>query len=126
MNVPNELLYTKDHEWVRFTGETTAKVGITDFAQDALGDIVFVTLPEVGDETAAGASFAEVESVKAVSEIFCPVSGRVAAVNDALNDAPESVNTDPYGAWIAEIADISGKEELLDAAAYEALCAKEA
>ncbi len=126
MNIPSELFYTKDHEWVLFTGEATARVGITDFAQNALGDIVFVTLPEAGDETTAGASFAEVESVKAVSEIFCPVSGKVAAVNDALNDAPESVNSDPYGAWIAEISGITDKEELLDAAAYEALCAKEA
>ena len=126
MKIPENLLYTKDHEWVAFSDDTTAKVGITDFAQSALGDIVFVTLPEPGDETAAGKPFAEVESVKAVSEVFCPVGGTVAAVNDALNDAPESVNGDPYGAWMAEISGITAKEDLLDAAAYAALCAKEA
>ncbi|MDO4572258.1 MAG: glycine cleavage system protein GcvH [Clostridia bacterium] len=126
MNTPKDLFYTAEHEWLRFTDDTTAQVGITDFAQNALGDIVYVNLPAEGDAVAAGASFAEIESVKAVSEVFCPVTGLVAAVNEALLDAPETLNADPYGAWLAEIRDISDRSELLDAAAYEALCQKEA
>lgn len=125
MHTPKELLYSKSHEWVQFLDDTTARIGLTDYAQDALGDLVFVNLPEVGDRVAQGESFADVESVKAVSDVFSPVDGEIAAVNEAVLDAPESINADPYGAWLLEVKDIAGKEELLDAAAYEAHCAEE-
>ena len=121
MNIPNELKYTKSHEWLKDNGE----VGITDYAQDALGDVVFVNLPEVGDEVEAGESFGDVESVKAVSDLISPVSGVVAEVNEELLDAPELLNSDPYGAWIIKVENITDYEPLLDAAAYEAHCAEE-
>ncbi|NLT57646.1 MAG: glycine cleavage system protein GcvH [Clostridiales bacterium] len=124
MNIPKELLYTRDHEWVQETGDRV-RIGITDFAQDALGDIVFINLPEEGDGVRMGESFADVESVKAVSDIYSPVSGRVAAVNADLLDSPEQINADPYGAWMIEVADITDRGELLDAAAYEKLCGEE-
>jgi glycine cleavage system H protein len=120
MNIPEELRYSREHEWVRVDG-TIARVGITDFAQESLGDVVFVQLPEVGAEIIAGASAAEIESTKSVSDVYVPVSGEVSAVNSALVEAPELINQDPYGAgWILEVAlaapgDI---EALLDAAAY--------
>ncbi len=126
MNTPKELLYTAEHEWLRFMDETSAEVGITDFAQNALGDIVYVNLPAAGDSVTAGESFAEIESVKAVSEVFCPVTGTVSAVNEALLETPETLNADPYGAWLVMVKGIADKSELLDAAAYEALCNKEA
>ena len=125
MTFPEELKYTKTHEWVKFVDEKTAYIGITDYAQDQLGDLVFVNLPAVGDTLEAGAAFADVESVKAVSDVYSPVSGTVAAVNEALLDAPELVNQDPYGAWFIRIEGAAGTEELLDAAAYEAVCAAE-
>ena len=125
MNVPEHLLYTKSHEWVLFAGDGSAKVGLTDHAQDALGDIVFVNLPEAGDSLAKGEALGDVESVKAVSDIYSPVTGTVKAVNESLLDAPESINADPYGAWLVEVEDITDQEELLDAAAYEAHCAQE-
>ena len=125
MNIPSELSYTKSHEWVQFLDETTVRVGLTDFAQESLGDLVFVNLPEVGDEAASGESIADVESVKAVSDIFSPVTGEVSAVNEALLDSPELVNSDPYGAWLMEISGVTDREELLDAGAYEAVCAAE-
>ncbi len=103
----------------------TARVGLTDHAQEALGDLVFVNLPEVGDALTCGEALGDVESVKAVSDVFSPVTGTVKAVNEALLDAPESINADPYGAWLVEVEDITGQEDLLDAAAYEALCAEE-
>ena len=132
-HVPAELLYTKSHEWVQFTGETTARVGITDFAQNSLGDIVFVNLgdivfvnlPAEGDGVTAGEAACDVESVKAVADIVSPVTGTVSAANDALENAPEKLNESPYEAWIFEVSDISDREELLDAAAYEAFCATE-
>jgi glycine cleavage system H protein len=123
MNFPDDLRYTQEHEWVRVDG-TTAKVGITDYAQDALGDVVYVDLPQVGATVAAMAACCEVESTKSVSEIFSPVTGTVVEVNEALNDAPEQVNADPYGAgWIfvVEMADPAELDTLLDAAAYRAL-----
>lgn len=98
MNFPAELKYSKSHEWVRMDGEI-AVVGISDFAQDALGDVVFINLPTEGDAVTAGESFGDVESVKAVSDIISPVSGTICAVNEALADAPETLNSDPYGAW---------------------------
>lgn len=124
MNYPTELQYTKSHEWLRYE-DGIAVVGISDFAQDALGDVVFVNLPAVGDEVVAGETFGDVESVKAVSDLICPVSGVVCAVNENLEDSPENLNEDPYGAWIIKVEEVTGEEELLDAAAYEAFCAEE-
>lgn len=124
MLYPVDLKYSKTHEWVDMVNGV-ATVGISDFAQDALGDVVFVNLPAVGDEVTAGESFGDVESVKAVSDLICPVSGIVCAVNDELDDAPEDLNKDPYGSWIIKVKDITDVEELLDAAAYEAFCAEE-
>ena len=125
MNPPEHLRYTKSHEWVLFADDGTAKVGLTDHAQEALGDLVFVNLPEVGDALTCGEALGDVESVKAVSDVFSPVTGTVKAVNEALLAAPESINADPYGAWLVEVEDITGQEELLDAAAYQELCAQE-
>ena len=124
MNYPAELKYSKSHEWVKTEGEL-AVVGISDFAQDALGDVVFINLPGAGDGVTAGEAFGDVESVKAVSDLISPVSGVVAEVNEDLADAPEKLNSDPYGAWIIKVEQVSGQEELLDAAAYEAFCAGE-
>ena len=124
MNFPAELKYSKSHEWVKMDGDV-AVIGISDFAQDALGDVVFINLPGEGDSVTAGESFGDVESVKAVSDIISPVTGVICAVNDDLADAPENLNSDPYGAWIIKVENITGQEDLLDAAAYEALCAEE-
>lgn len=123
MNVPEDLRYTADHEWVRIDGGRV-RIGVTDYAQDALGDVVFVQLPEVGTAVTAGESFSEVESTKSVSDIYAPVTGEVVAVNDELGDAPERLNEDPYGeGWICDItvSDTGALDELLDAAAYRAL-----
>jgi glycine cleavage system H protein len=120
MQIPAELQYSKDHEWAKRDGETV-RIGITDYAQDALGDVVFVDLPKVGAHVDAGGTLGEVESTKSVSEIYAPIAGTVVAVNDALTSAPESVNADPYGSgWICEIRvdDESSLATLLDAAAY--------
>jgi glycine cleavage system H protein len=122
MNFPDELRYTQEHEWVRVDG-TIARVGITDYAQDALGDVVYVDLPEVGATVAAMASCCEVESTKSVSEIFSPVSGTVSEVNSDLTDTPQMINEDPYGkGWIfaVELADAGEVDGLMDAAAYRA------
>jgi glycine cleavage system H protein len=123
MNGPEGLRYSKDHEWVAVDGDT-ARVGITDYAQDALGDVVYVDLPSAGDAVTAAESFGEVESTKSVSELYAPVSGVVAAVNDDLADRPERLNEDPYGeGWIVTItmSDASELDTLLDAAGYAAL-----
>lgn len=125
MNTPDHLRYTKSHEWILFADDGTAKVGLTDHAQEALGDLVFVNLPQVGDELTCGEALGDVESVKAVSDVYSPVSGTVKAVNEDLLDAPEAINADPYGAWLVEVENITDQEELLDAAAYEAHCAQE-
>ena len=125
MNTPDHLRYTKSHEWILFADDGTAKVGLTDHAQEALGDLVFVNLPQVGDALTCGEALGDVESVKAVSDVYSPVSGIVKAVNEDLLDAPEAINADPYGAWLVEVEGISDQEELLDAAAYEAHCAQE-
>ena len=120
-NVPEDLHYSKDHEWVRVEGDV-AVVGITDYAQNSLGDVVYVELPKSGDTFAANESFGSVESVKAVSEVFCPISGSVAQVNDSLNDEPEKVNSDPYGdGWMIRLKMESPGEvdSLLTAAEYE-------
>ena len=123
MQIPDDLRYSSDHEWVRLE-DGKARVGITDYAQDALGDVVFVDLPEVGAVVAAGASISEVESTKSVSDIYAPVAGTVAEVNTDLADAPERLNEDPYGeGWIFVLAvdDPGQVTGLLDAAAYRAL-----
>jgi len=124
MNFPAELKYTKDHEWMVMEGDI-AVVGISDFAQDALGDVVFINLPEVGDTVTVGESFGDVESVKAVSDVNSPVTGVIVEVNEDLADSPENLNSDPYGSWIIKVKDITATEELMDAAAYEAFCAEE-
>ena len=124
MNFPAELKYTKDHEWMKMEDDI-AVIGISDFAQDALGDVVFINLPEVGDTVTAGESFGDVESVKAVSDVNSPVTGVIIAVNEELADSPENLNSDPYGSWIIKVENITETEELLDAAAYEAFCAEE-
>jgi len=125
-NYPNELHYTKSHEWVKYIEETTVEVGITDYAQKALGDIVFVNLPHIGDSLSIGEAMADVESVKAVSDIFCPVAGVVAEINEELADAPQLLNQDPYGAWIARIGNVEEIEETMTAQEYEEFIAKEA
>lgn len=125
MKTPAELKYVKSHEWVRFLDEETALIGITDFAQDALGDLVFVNLPEAGDGVASGEVFADVESVKAVSDVYSPVTGEVAEVNEELLDNPALLNEDPYGAWLVKVGHITDTEELLDAGQYEAFCKEE-
>ncbi|MBU5627664.1 glycine cleavage system protein GcvH [Oscillibacter sp. MSJ-2] len=119
MNFPAELKYSKSHEWVKMLDDTTALVGISDFAQEELGDLVFINLPQVGDSVTKEEAMCDVESVKAVSDVMSPVTGVVAEVNEELLDAPEKLNDDPYGAWIAKIENITDTEELLDAADYE-------
>jgi glycine cleavage system H protein len=122
MNTPDHLQYTQSHEWVLPTGENAARIGISDYAQNALGSLVFVTLPEIGESVRVEQGLAEVESVKAVSEVLSPFTAAVSAVNGALIDAPERINEDPYGAWIGEVSGISERGALLSAAEYEAFC----
>lgn len=128
MNVPEKLFYTEEHEWVAFSEDKkVATVGITDFAQDQLGDIVFVALPEIGDVVNMGDSLADIESVKSVSDIYSPVSGKVVEVNEALLDQPELVNEEPYEQWLFKIEEVSDiQENLLQKEAYENLIAEEA
>ena len=121
MNYPAELKYSRDHEWLRME-DGIAVIGISDFAQSELGDVVFVNLPEVGDETTAGEAFGDVESVKAVSDLVCPVTGTVCEVNEELLDAPEKLNEDPYLNWIIKVENVTDTEELLGAEEYEAEC----
>lgn len=125
MKNPKELFYTKSHEWVKFIDETTVLVGITDYAQTSLGDIVFVNLPDEGLEISIGDSFSDVESVKAVSDIYSPVSGIIESVNQEIMDAPEMVNESPYDAWFVQIKDVSEKEELLMPDEYEQFLSEE-
>lgn len=120
MNIPEELKYAKSHEWVKMLDDETALVGLSDYAQDALGDLVFVNLPEAGDEVSAGEVFADVESVKAVSDVYSPVSGTVAEVNETLLDVPESINEAPYEAWFIKVEHITDTQALMSAAEYEA------
>jgi len=126
MNFPKELKYTKSHEWVKQEADGSVLVGLTDYAQQELGDLVFVNLPDEGDEVTAGEVFGDVESVKAVSDVYSPVTGVVTAVNEALLDAPESINEDPYGAWFLKVGEITETEELMDAESYEAFTKEEA
>ncbi|MEA4899650.1 glycine cleavage system protein GcvH [Bacillota bacterium Meth-B3] len=125
MNIPANLMYAKSHEWVEFLTETTCRVGISDYAQHAMGDIVFVNLPAAGDEATAGEALCDLESVKAVADVYSPVSGTIAEVNGELDDQPELLNTAPYGAWIAEIHNVTGRDGLMDAEAYRAHCQAE-
>jgi len=123
VNVPEDLRYTKDHEWVRLEGGR-ARIGITDYAQDALGDVVYVQVPTMGQQVVSGAAFSEVESTKSVSDIYAPVTGEIVEVNQDLADAPERLNDDPYGdGWICvlSVSDAAELDSLLDAAAYRAL-----
>ena len=119
LHLPDDIRYTDEHEWARITGDI-ARIGVSDYAQDQLGDIVFVELPAVGDTLAKGEVFGTLESVKAVSELYLPLSGEVVAVNTALVDAPELINQDPYAAWIIEVrpTDAGEYDQLLSAAAY--------
>ena len=119
LHLPDDIRYTDEHEWARLSGDT-ARIGVSDYAQDQLGDIVFVELPAVGDTIAKGEVFGTLESVKAVSELYLPLSGEVVAVNTALVDAPELINQDPYAAWIVEVrpTDAGEYDQLLTAAAY--------
>ena len=119
-NIPAELKYSASHEWIK-EEDGVFVIGLTDFAQNALGDIVFINLPEEGDEVTAGESFADVESVKAVSDVFSPVTGTICAVNEALLDDPAQVNEDPYGAWLVKVENVTATEELLDAEGYAAV-----
>ena len=124
MTLQNDRKYTASHEWLLDLGNGSYRVGLSDFAQNALGDIVFIDLPQVGDAITAEASLGDIESVKAVSEVLSPVSGTVTATNEELSAAPEAINADPYGAWLVEVNDVTGVAELMDAAAYETFCAK--
>lgn len=126
MNIPENLKYTKTHEWVEELSGGKAKVGITDHAQDALGDLVYVELPAVGDSFAAGDDFAVVESVKATSDVISPVSGTVCAINEELTDMPATVNEDCYSAWFIELEGIELPKDLMSAAEYSAFLESEA
>ena len=119
-NIPAELKYSASHEWIK-EEDGIFVIGLTDYAQSALGDIVFINLPEEGDEVTAGESFADVESVKAVSDVFSPVTGTICAVNEELLDDPAQVNEDPYGAWLIKVENVTGTDELLDAECYAAV-----
>ena len=126
MNIPKELKYSSDHEWVKADGDVVY-IGVSDFAQSQLGDVVFVEIPDEGREIKAGETFSVIESVKAVSDIIAPVSGKIVKVNDALGDTPEVINQDPYGeGWIVavELSNTSELDELLDDSAYEKLTAE--
>ena len=124
MNCPKDLNYSKTHEWIKEENGVFV-IGISDFAQHALGDIVFINLPAEGDGVVAGEAFGDVESVKAVSDVISPVSGTICEVNEDLVDSPELLNSDPYGSWIIKVEDVGDKEELLNATDYEEFCKKE-
>ena len=120
MQIPEGLRYTENHEWVKVEDDGTVRIGITDFAQDALGDVVFVDLPDVGAEVTAGEPFAEIESTKSVADVYAPITGKIVAANEVLVDSPETINSDPYqAAWFVVIeGDAGGVEALMDPGAY--------
>lgn len=124
MELREELLYSKSHEWVKEEGEEMV-IGLTDYAQSELGDLVFVNLPEEGDELTVGEAFADVESVKAVSDVYAPVAGTVSEINEELLDAPEKINEAPYEAWLIRVKDVTEKEALLSAEEYQAFVESE-
>lgn len=119
------VLYSKSHEWIHFLDDTTARIGITDYAQEALGDLVYISLPEVDDEVSIGETFADVESVKAVSEVYSPVDGLVSKVNEDLLDTPALINQSPYEAWFIEVKDITDQKDFLTAEEYAAFVQEE-
>lgn len=125
MKTPTTLKYSKTHEWVREMDDGIVEIGITDFAQSELGSLVFVNLPEEGDEVESGEAFGDVESVKAVSDVISPVSGVVVEVNEVLLDHPEMINDSPYEVWMIRVSDITDEDELLDAEAYDLFCETE-
>lgn len=125
MNTPKNLKYSKTHEWVELIGGNMAKIGLTDFAQQKLGKLVFVNLPLVGDEVSLEQPFGDVESVKAVSDVLSPLDGTVVEVNEDLLDSPGMINDDPYDAWLIKVEITSDNDELMTAEAYEAFCAEE-
>ena len=125
MNTPKELRYTKSHEWVRNLADGTVEIGLTDYAQEALGDLVFVNLPQPGDSVAAGEPFGDVESVKAVSDVFSPVTGEVTEINEVLLDSPQNINQAPYEAWFIRVKDVTSTVELMDADTYAAMAKEE-
>ena len=125
MEIREGLLYAKSHEWVKEEGDVVT-IGLTDYAQSELGDLVFVNLPEEGDSVSVGEAFGDVESVKAVSDIISPVSGKVTEINEELLDSPEKINEDPYGAWFVKVTDVEDTEELLDADEYDKFVKEEA
>ena len=124
MELREELLYSKSHEWVKEEGEEMV-IGLTDYAQSELGDLVFVNLPEEGEELTVGEAFADVESVKAVSDVYAPVAGTVSEINEELLDAPEKINEAPYEAWLVRVKDVTEKEALLSAEEYQAFVESE-
>ncbi len=119
MKVIENYFYTKSHEWIQLLEDGTALIGLSDYAQNELGDLVFVNLPEVGDDLIVGEMFADVESVKAVSDVFAPINGKVLEINEELLDAPQKINEDPYGAWFVKVEGDVKPETLLDASAYQ-------
>ncbi|MEA4919407.1 MAG: glycine cleavage system protein GcvH [Clostridiaceae bacterium] len=125
MNIPNELLYSKSHEWVKKEKDGTYVIGLTDYAQKELGDLVFVNLPQSDDEITSGEAFGDVESVKAVSDIYSPVTGTVSEINEELLDSPEKINESPYEAWLVKVSNVSDEEELLSPEDYESLVKSE-
>jgi glycine cleavage system H protein len=125
MQVPGNLFYSKTHEWVRFTDEGTAFVGLTDHAQEALGDVAFINLCDEGENFEAGDVIGDIESIKAVTDVYTPVSGTVVSVNEELLDKPEQINAEPYGSWLIELDGVVSNDELLDADAYELFLAEE-
>lgn len=125
MEIPSDLFFAKSHEWVKFTDEGTAKIGLSDHAQEALGDVAFINLCDEGDSLNAGDVLGDIESIKAVSDVYSPIGGMVVSVNDELLDNPERINSDPYGSWLVELDDVVNSDELLDAAAYEKFLAEE-
>lgn len=119
MKVIENYFYTKSHEWIQMLDDGTALIGLSDYAQSELGDLVFVNLPEIGDDLISGEMFADVESVKAVSDVFAPMNGKVVEINEELLDAPQKINEDPYGAWFVKIEGAVKPDNLLDASAYQ-------
>ena len=122
MNIPKDLLYSNSHEWVKFVDDNTVLMGLDDYAQHALSDLVFVTMPSVGDEVTVGEPFGNIESVKAVADIFSQVTGVVAEVNEEVDKSPQLINQNPYDSWIIKVNNITEKAELMDAAEYEKYC----
>jgi glycine cleavage system H protein len=122
MNINHNYKYTKSHEWVEILGDGSHRIGITDYAQHSLGDIVYVNMPSDGDTVVTGQSFADVESVKAVAELYSPVSGMISAVNQAVGDSPGILNTEPYNSWIITVTGVTETEEFLTPEEYETFC----